>query len=499
MIGPEQIAEIRRLFFAEHWKVGTIAGSLGLHPDTVRRALDTDGFNRSRGLRAAALTDPYCDFIRQTLETYPRLRATRIFQMIRGRGYAGSLVQLRRVVARLRPARREVFLDLRTFAGEQAQVDWAHFGEVRVGCARRKLSCFVLVLSWSRALYLEFFFDQTLENFLRGHVRAFHDLGGVPRVLLYDNLRSAVLERRGDAVHFNPRLLELCAHYHFEPRPCRPARGNEKGRVERAIRYVRDSFFAARSFTHLADFNRQARAWRDEIAHGRRWREDDSRTVAEALVEERPVLLPLPAHAFETDVVRTVSAEKTIYIRFDLNDYSVPPAAVGRALTLVASVTTVRLLDGANELVRHRRSYDRHEKITDPAHVEALLADKRRACGHTPSSRLIGAVPEVEALLEAVCRRGEAVGRQTTQLSHLLDDYGATELRQAVREALERDSPRASSVAYILARRHRRARQRPPLPVSLTRRPDLADLHVPSADTEIYDGLTHDDDDDPER
>jgi hypothetical protein len=305
-----------------------------------------------------------------------------------------------------------------------------------------------------------------------------------------------VLERRGDAVHFHPRLLELCAHYHFEPRPCRPGRGNEKGRVERAIRYVRDSFFAARSFTQLEDFNRQARAWRDEVAHRRPWPADDSRTVADAFVEERPQLLPLPAHPFETDVVRTARAEKTIYIRFDLNDYSIPPATVGRPLLLVASDTTVRLLHGTTEIARHRRSYDRHEKITDPAHLQALLEDKRRAFGHTPSGRLVGAVPEAEALLQAACSRGEPVGRQTTQLLHLLDDYGPAELREAVREALDRESPRASSVAYILARRHRRAGQRPPLPVSLTRRPDLADLHVPSADTEIYDELTHDD---PER
>src|SRR5207249_8839505 len=128
---------------------------------------------------------------------------------------------------------------------------------------------FVMTLSYSRSLVLEFFFDQTLETFLRGHVRAFDQVCGVPRTILYDNLRSAVLERRGDAIHFHPRLLELCAHYHFAAQPCRPGRGSDKGVVERAIRYVRESFFAARPFTTLADFNRQARAWRDEIPHRR--------------------------------------------------------------------------------------------------------------------------------------------------------------------------------------------------------------------------------------
>jgi transposase len=495
VIGPEQIAEIRRLFFAEHWKVGTIATTLDLHPDTVRRAVETDRFNRPRPARAAPLMDPYVEFIRQTLETYPRLRASRLFEMIRTRGYQGSVVQLRRVVARMRPSSQEVFLDLRTFPGEQGQVDWAHFGEVQVGRARRRLSCFVLVLSWSRALVVEFFFDQTLENFLRGHARAFEQLGGVPRVLLYDNLRSAVLERRGDAIHFHPRLVELCAHYHFEPRPCRPGRGNEKGRVERAIRYVRESFFAARTFTTLADFNRQARCWRDEIAHRRPWPGNDRRTVESALVEEQPVLLPLPAHSFASDLLLPVRTGKTIYVRFDLNDYSIPPAAVGRPLVVAASDTEVRVLDGCHEIARHRRSYDRHEKITHPDHQRALLEEKRRALGQAPNGRLLGAVPEAELLLRATCDRGEPVGRETQQLLHLLDDYGPVELRVAVREALERQSPRASSVAYILVRRHRRSGQRPPLPVNLSRRPDLADLHVPSPDPEIYDDLTRDEPD----
>src|SRR5207244_5493556 len=130
--------------------------------------------------------------------------------------------------------------------------------------ARRRLSCFLITLSYSRALYLEFFFDQSMENFLRGHVHAFHAWSGQPRSLLYDNLRSAVLERRGDQIHFHPRLLDLCSHYHFAPRPCQVRAGNQKGRVERAVLYVRESFWAGRTFTTLEELNRQALLWRDQ-------------------------------------------------------------------------------------------------------------------------------------------------------------------------------------------------------------------------------------------
>ncbi len=492
MIPPETVAQIRHLFHAEHWKIGTIAAQLGVHHETVRRALQTDRFNRDRIVRPT-LVDPYTDFIRETLSRYPRLRATRIYHMIVARGYRGSEGTVRRAVADLRPTRREAFLRLRTFPGEQAQVDWASFGKVTIGRAERNLSCFVLTLSHSRALYLEFFFDQTLENFLRGHVHAFGDWGGAPRIILSDNLRSAVLERRGDAVQFHPRLLELCAHYHFTVRPCQVGRGNEKGRVERAIQYIRTSFFAARPFTTLEDFNRHARLWRDEVAHRRPWPGDGSRIVEEVFNEEKARLLPLPLHPFDTNLLVSIQSGKTHYVRFDLNDYSIPPDAVGRPLTLVASETTVRILDGSQETARHARSWDRHAVILDPAHEEQLLAEKRKAFGSTPGGRLALAVPESEQLLDAAFQRGEPAGPQTAQLLRLLEDYGAQELRKAIREALERNTPRASSVAFIL---RRRARAHPGItPVQLPRRPDLADLHVEPQNPETYDDLADTDTD----
>jgi transposase len=493
MISDEQVAHIRHLFHAEHWKIGTIAAELGLHPDTVRAALDTDRF-RSHPRFRDRLADPYLDFLRETLQQYPRLRATRLFQMIRPRGYTGSVSQLRRVVAELRPPRREAFLRLHTFPGEQAQADWAHFGEVTIGRARRRLSAFLLTLSYSRALWLEFFLDQSLEHFLLGHVHAFQDWNGAPRTVLVDNLKSVVLERRGDAIHFHPRWLELSAHYHFAARPCRPARGNEKGRVERAIQYARASFFAARSFTTLADFNRQALQWRDQFAYQRPWPGDDSRSVAQVFEEEKPHLLPLPAHPFSCDLMRTVYADKTLYVRFDLNDYSVPPQALGRALTLIASPTTVRLLDGSSEIVSHCRSYDRHQLVEDPAHRQALLEQKRKALGSTAGGRLATLVPVSHTFLRAAFERGESTARLTAQLLRLLDDYGAVELAAALREALDHDTPRLSSVAFILTRRHRQQQRRLPLPVNLSRRPDLENLTLAQPSLEAYDELAQDSD-----
>src|SRR5437870_11170891 len=318
MISPEQRAEIRRLFYAEHWRVGTIATTLGVHHDTVYHAIERDRFVRTGTQVRPSALDPYKAFLAATLEPYPRLRATRLYAMLRERGFAGSAVQVRRYVRTIRPAARaEAYLRLETLPGEQAQVDWGNFGAFPVGGARRILSCFVLVLSWSRACSARFALDQNLESFLRGHVEAFAALGGVPRTILYDNLKSVVLERVGDHIRFHPRLLELAGHYHFAPQPCAVARGNEKGRVERFIGFLRHAFFAARPFSSVADLNTQLTRWIAEVAHARPVPGRREQRVAEALTEEPPRLLPLPEHPFPCDLLRAVRSGKTPYIRFD--------------------------------------------------------------------------------------------------------------------------------------------------------------------------------------
>ena len=166
MISPELRAEIRRLFYAEHWRVGTIAQSLGVHADAVRLAIEVERLqSRTARVRPSRL-DPYLPFVRETLERYPRLRATRLYEMLRGRGYDGSVVGLRRLVAKIRPTRPEAaYLRLSVLPGEQAQADWGCFGTIGAGKSKRPLSCFVMVLSWSRAIHAVFTLDQTLESF----------------------------------------------------------------------------------------------------------------------------------------------------------------------------------------------------------------------------------------------------------------------------------------------------------------------------------------------
>jgi transposase len=490
MIPREVEAEIRRLFFAEHWRVHTIAEALGVHHETVRRAIALDRFIRfGPQLRPSAL-DPYKAFIRATLEQYPRLRATRLFVMVRDRGYPGSVVQVRRYVRTVRPhGRAEAYLRLETFPGEQAQVDWGSFGALQVGRARRPLSCFVLVLSWSRAMYARFALDQTLESFLRGHVEAFTALQGVPRAILYDNLKSVVLERMGEHIRFHPRLLELAGHYHFAPRPCAVARGNEKGRVERAIRFLRDSFFAARPFRSVADLNAQLARWIAGVAHARPVPGRPGQSVAEALAEEQPRLLPLPEHPFGCDLTRPVTSGKTPYIRFDANDYSIPHVWLRRPLTLIASETQVRLVDGPTEIARHARSYDRGQRIEDPAHLAALTREKRRAHDLCGRDRLRTACAHADAFLDALARREAPLAAETGRLLRLLDQVGPPALDAALAEALERQAISAASVAHLLDQRRRAQHLPPPVEIVLPADPRVRDLRVTPHALSTYDTL----------
>lgn len=467
-IAPDLVAQILRLHAVEKWRVGTIARQLHVHRDAVRRVLAGNCAPVHTSPLRPSRIDPYRPFILATLEKFPTLTAARLHAMVRERGYVGGPSHFRLLVAAMRPRPpAEAYLRLRTLPGEQAQVDWGHFGHLSIGRARRALMGFVMVLSHSRMVFLRFFLDARMDSFLAGHVLAFAAFGGVPRVLLYDNLKSAVLERVGDAIRFNPQLLVLAAHYRFEPRPVAPARGNEKGRVERAIRYIRDSFFAGRSFTDVDDLNAQAQTWCLGTAADRRWREDGASSVRQAFEAEAPKLLALPPNEFALGERVAVTVDKTPYIRFDLNDYSVPHTHVRRTIVVLADERTVRILDGAVELARHPRCWDRGQQIEDPAHVQRLLEHKRAARAHRGLDRLGQAAPAAATLLERAAARGDNLGSITAALLRLLDRYGAAALQVAVLEALQRDVPHPNAVRLALERAREAAGQPPPVALVL--------------------------------
>jgi transposase len=500
MIPPELKTEIVRLYHAEKWRVGTIAAQLHVHHTTVRRVLTRAGIAITRQVSRPSIADPYIPLIVETLEKYPRLRASRLYEMAKERGYPGGPDYFRHVVARHRPRPpTEAYLRLRTLPGEQAQVDWAHFGKVTIGQAERRLMGFLMVLSYSRHIFLRFFLDSAMTNFLRGHVAAFESFESAPRVILYDNLRSAVLERRHDAVRFHPTLLELAAHYRFAPRPVAVARGNQKGRVERAIRFVRESFFAARDWRDVDDLNRQALDWCLGPAADRKCPEDRTRTVREVFAEEKPKLQPLPDHPFPTEERVEVRSGKTPYVRFDRNDYSMPHTHVRRTLVVAATLDTVRILDGNQVIAAHARSWDCRRQIEDPAHIQALADSKRQAREHRGIDRLHHAAPHSRKLFEEIARRGGNLGATTSGLIRLLDRHGARALDQAVQIAVERGVPHLGAVRQILDQARQASGQPPPIAHCLPDDPRVRDIVIKPHALQTYDRFDEEESDEHDR
>ncbi len=452
-ISDDLKANILRYHHVEKWRVGTIARHLNVHHTTVKRVLSGTGVSKHNILVQESMIDPFLAFITETLQRFPTLTASRLYDMVKERGYPGSRDHFRHMISFYRPRKvAEAYMRLRTLPGEQAQVDWGHFGYMTIGKAKRPLMAFVMVLSYSRKIFLHFYLNQRTENFLRGHEAAFLSFGGVPRVLLYDNLKSAVLERMGDAIRFNPQLLEIAAHYRFEPRPVAVYRGNEKGRVERAIRYVRDNFFAAREYDSLDDLNSQAYTWCDTQAQDRPCPENREKSVRVVFQEEQQRLITLPENPYLCDETETVRVHKTPYIRFDLNDYSVPHDQVQKTLLVKATLDTVSILDGLNMVARHIRSFDKGAQIESETHIATLAARKKQARLHRGQHRLTHAIDCARDFLNAAAARGYPLRSTTTQLIQLLDDYGASLLNDAMHDALSRGVPHPNAVRQSLQR-----------------------------------------------
>ena len=493
-IDKQTRAEILRLFFAEKWRIGTIARQLGVHHNTVDRIVAEAGVPLQLRGRKPSKLDPFLPFIRETLEVWPKLPSSRLYQMVCERGYSGSQSHFRNVIAPERPRPvAEAYLRLDALPGEQGQVDWGHFGKVKIDRAERSLMGFVMVLSYSRRIFLRFYLNAGMENFLRGHVEAFEAWQGVPRELWYDNLKSVVLERRGPLIRFNERFLDFAGDYHFLPKPVAIARGNEKGRVERAIRYVRDNFFAARQWRDIDDLNAQARAWCDGVAVDRPWPDDRTISVREAFERERGSLLALPADRAPVDERVEVRIGKTPYARFDLNDYSVPHTHARRTLTVVATLEEVRILDGVDVIAAHPRSFDRAARVENPEHIEDLVRHKRQARRLRGQSRLVQAAPNSESLLAETARRGGYMGATVAALLRLLDQFGAAELEAAIDEALKRGVPHPNAVRLSLTRRREQQDKPPPIPVDLPDDPKVRGISVRDHDLGGYDELAGED------
>jgi transposase len=482
---PELEAEIVRLHYAEHWPVGTIATQLGAHPDQVRRVLGLGDTRAPTQLRAR-LVDPYRPFIDDVLARYPKLRATRLYDMLRERGYPGSIRTLREFVAAVRPKpRREPYLMTETLPGEQAQVDWAFVGKLAFAGGERAMWLFVMVLGHSRAMWGEVVLDLSVHSLCRSLVRAATAFGGVPRQWLFDNPKTVVLERVGPVARFHPTLLSLCAAMRVEPKLCAVGRPEHKGKVERAIRYLRDRFLAGRTITGVDEGNRALTRFIDEIAHVRPHPTIAQRTVGDVFADERSRLLPLPDPLPETARVEPTQIDRQAFVRVDTNRYSVPSDHAEKVRTLVVDDRLIRVLDGQTAIAEHARSWGRRQVFEIPAHRAALVAERKAARELKGRDRLRAVAPMFDRIVERWGVTGSSLGRRVCQAIKLLDLYGDHVFAAA---AADIDARGLADVgALAVACEQRRKDRKRPVPIELVLPDHLDDADVVPHDLESYD------------
>ena len=487
MISATVRAEMRRLVLGEHWRIGTVARRFGVHHSVVRRAVYEVA--EPRPLPAVSAVNPFKPYLVERLEKYPELTATRLFAELRERGFEHGIAVLRRYIAHLRgPRLRKAYLRVEVEPAEQAQVDWGSFGHMRIGATQRPLSVFVMVLSWSRALFLDFSLDQRMETFCRMHQRAFEFFRGVPRKVLYDNLKSVVLHHIGSTVQFNPTFLSFAGHYLFEPTAAPVRYPEAKGRVEGTIKYIRHSFFYGRSFPSIEDVRAQAAAWRDEVANQRLHATTRERPT-ERLLVERARLRALPQHPADTDSVTPVIVCKEARVRLDANSYSVPHRFVGRSVMIRASDATVRVLCDDTVIAEHPRCWDRRRAIEHPAHIKAMLDRRPGARGPKRRDRIASLSPQCRLYLREIARRRINLESEIRKLHRLVARYGETEVAGAMAKALAARTFGARYVRALIDQgRFARGLGEPPEPI-VTGNASADAVDVTPHDLETYDAL----------
>ena len=484
MIDYERFCQIRDHLGRQRLSVAQTARALGLSARTVAKWSGVQQWRPRAGAPRRSKLDPYKGQIVRWLDSHP-YSAQQVLQRLREVGFAGGATIVKAYVARIRPKQSPAYLKLDFAPGECAQVDWGSFGSIGVGCSRRRLSFFVMVLCYSRRMYLEFTVSQTMEFFLGCHEHAFAAFCGVPARVMVDNLKSAVLQRlAGSAPLFNPKYADFARHWGFEISACNPRAGNEKGRVENAVGYVKKNLLAGLELPEFAALRPLAQVWVDTVADVRLHAATHQRPI-DRFAEEAAELKPLNPHGYKLAALHHVRASPTCRVPLEGNSYSVPPPCAGCRLLLEAWPDRVCVYNGQQLVAHHARCFDRHRDIEDPDHVRLLQAQRASAREQRLMVQFVALSPRAPAYLEGLeTKRANARGH-VRRIVALAEMYGRDAVARAIDDGLDLQAFSAEYVANIVAARQRGAAE--PAALQLTRRADLLELQMAEPDLSVYD------------
>jgi transposase len=490
MKGVELYGRVRHAVQIEGLSRREAARRFGIDPRTVAKMMVFSvppGYRRSRPPARPKL-DPFIGIIDRILEEDKRRPAKqrhtskRIFERLRDEhGFAGGLTIVKDYVHERRLRQREVFVPLRHDPGH-AQAD---FGEAvaEIGGVVQPIHYFAFDLPHSDACFVQAYPEETTEAFCAGHAAAFGFFGGVPQSILYDNTRLAVARILGDGTRQRTRVFsELQSHYLFEDRFGRPGKGNDKGKVEGLVGWIRRNLLVpmprAASYDVLnADLIERCRRRLNDRLRGH------AETIGERLVRDLAAFQSLPATLYDACDKRTGRVSSLSLVRYRGNDYSVPTAYGHREVLIRGFVHEVVISCGAEIIARHARSYEREDFIFEPLHYLALLEQKTGALDQ--AAPLVGwDLPEEFAtfrrLLEA--RMGKRGKREYVQILRLLESFRRDDVVAGIKEAMARGTIGFDAVKHLVLCRIER---RPPR-LDLTVYPYLPRATVATTSARTY-------------
>ncbi len=484
MIDYDLYARIRHYHEQKGLTPAQIANELQLDRRTVAKWLEAKQFCQRKSVARPSKLDPFKDTIVRMLEEHP-YTAVQVLRSISEQGYTGKYSILKEYINKVRPRRSKAFLSLAFAPGECAQVDWGNHGSIQVGDNRRKLSFFVMVLCYSRMMYLEFTVSQSMEHFLACHQNAFDAFGAVPRKIMVDNLKCAVLKHPfGQKPVLNPKYIDFARHWGFEISACGVRKPHEKGRVENAIGYVKKNFLAGLELPDYQAINHYARHWSRATANVRIHAQTGKKPV-DMLEEERKHLLSLPANTYDIGVPNQVRASSQFRINLESNRYSVPARYAGKRLTLKTYPDRICVYDGNTLVARHVRSFDKKKDFEDPDHVQELLAQRGAARDQQLFSRFLALSPRAKDYYLELDKKRLNTKHHVQKIVALSEIYGSEAVTRAMDDAFTYSAFSCEYIANIL---EQRARIMPaPGALHLTRREDLLDIEVKEPDLSIYD------------
>ena len=481
MIDYQIYCQIRQLFTEKKLSFRQIARELKLNWKTVRKWARRESFQKAAAPKRPSKLDPFKGEIVRLLERHD-YSAQQIFQQLKESGYPGRYSILKRFVRQVRPKSKPAFLTLRFQPGECAQVDWGCAGSVPVGGTRRRLSFFVMVLAFSRKMYLEFTLAETLEHFLCCHQHAFEYFNGVPQAVWVDNCKVAVLSRTAGLIAFNPHYLDFASHHGFQIRACGVGQPQEKGRVENAVGYVKKNFLHGLELSDFKIINPAARSWLDNVANVRQHGQTQ-KPPQELFLQEK--LKPLHPLAYQAAVVDTVRVNSQFRFRVDGNRYSVPCQYASSQLTLKRWPDRLLVYDKEQLVAEHVRSYDRNQDYELPDHVQPLLLQRKKARDQKLFLRFLALCPQAADYYGQLEQRRLNPKHHVQKIVALSELYGTEAVARAMQDAFTYQAFSCEYIANLLQQRHNPTQE--PGALHLTRQADLLELDLPAPDLSLYD------------